>query len=225
MKGLILTTTMVLVLMCSKLSAQQNSYDLGVIAGTGYSSLRGNENEFSSSRPMQSFYGGLLLRYNFPKTFFLQTGLALENKGSVYVGKMTDAKGNQLGTFSEKFNFEYFTVPLLMGAAVGKKIRLYASGGPYVSYLARNTHTTKTSTGIEAVYVDTYFYNQWDLGLSAGLGVSVPLKKRLAVFCELRDNLGLYNISALAIYNDGTIKTNAANLLIGIYYKTGQRSN
>jgi hypothetical protein len=52
--------------------------------------------------------------------------------------------------------------------------------------------------------------------LSGGAGVEIPLKRYVLSF-EIRDNFGLSNISKLPVANDGSIKTNALNLLIAAH--------
>jgi hypothetical protein len=59
-------------------------------------------------------------------------------------------------------------------------------------------------------------FNKADLGLSGGAGVEIPLKRYVLSF-EIRDNFGLSNISKLPVANDGSIKTNALNLLIAAH--------
>ena len=70
---------------------------------------------------------------------------------------------------------------------------------------------------------DTDNYERFDVGLVTGFGTQIPIKEKLLLTFEIRNNLGLYNTSEVPVSNDGTIKTNSTNLLIGFAYRIGTR--
>ena len=57
-----------------------------------------------------------------------------------------------------------------------------------------------------------------------GIGLAYNTKQNLALSFEVRNNLGLSNISAVEIVNNGTLETNTINFLFGLTYKIGQRN-
>jgi hypothetical protein len=50
------------------------------------------------------------------------------------------------------------------------------------------------------------------------------MKEKIALSFEVRNNLGMNDISTLPISNNGTIKTNSTQLLLGIVYKLKPRT-
>jgi hypothetical protein len=52
--------------------------------------------------------------------------------------------------------------------------------------------------------------------------VDLPLSERFALNTEVRYDKGLSNISAPPVVNDGSIRTNAASLLVGCTYRFGK---
>lgn len=57
------------------------------------------------------------------------------------------------------------------------------------------------------------------LGISAGFGLGIPIKSNIALSCEVRNNLGLVNTrSAPILEEEGVVKTNSTNLLLGIIF-------
>jgi len=68
-------------------------------------------------------------------------------------------------------------------------------------------------------------FERLDFGIATGLGVNFPIRNNIFMSLEVRNNLGLSNISSLPVGNDGKIKTNSTNLLIGIAYKFGEIEN
>ena len=67
-------------------------------------------------------------------------------------------------------------------------------------------------------------YKRQDLNKSTDLGLSLGVGKRFDVGegnyldIEVRNNLGLTNISATEVIDDGTIKTNSINLILSYFF-------
>lgn len=58
-----------------------------------------------------------------------------------------------------------------------------------------------------------------DTGLSIIIGLKVPLSENLFLDLDIRDYLGLINLSKIDIIDNGSIKTNSLGLQIGLKYK------
>ena len=118
-------------------------------------------------------------------------------------------------------NFDYFTLPILLRTYIGKKHLFFTNAGPYVGYLIKQTDVDKGSN-INTVTVDNTSYTQrLDAGFTIGLGVTIPIKKSFLFTFEIRNNLGLYNVSKGAMADDKGVKTNSTNFLLGFAHKFG----
>lgn len=138
----------------------------------------------------------------------------------------TDISGNPLGkiTITINTNFDYLTLPILVRATFGKKVQFFLNAGPYFGYLIKQTFVSKGTNFPTTTSDNTSLDKRFDTGISTGLGISVPIKTKFAFSFEIRNNLGLFNVSAVPVANNGTIKTNSTNFLLGFTYKLGQRT-
>ena len=93
--------------------------------------------------------------------------------------------------------------------------------GPYLSYLLKHTVKIKVDNGYKDVTDNTENDKRIDLGAVLGAGVKSPLNKRYKFIVELRENLGLINVSAVEVANNGSIKTNNLSFLVGISFRPG----
>lgn len=207
------------------LYGQTNKFDLGVEGGPSLIFLRGNSTIDNFHKPTMGFSGALFYQFNFKKVFSLRTSLGFERKGSELTTQPTDIFGNPVGEIATNTNFNYLTLPILVRATFGKKVQYFVNAGPYFGYLINQTFASKgyiipTQTS-ENKTLDKHF----DTGISTGIGLSVPVKQKFALSFEVRNNLGLNNVSAVPLADNGTIKTNSTNFIFGFNYKLGQRTS
>jgi hypothetical protein len=203
--------------------AQQNKFDIGVESGPNMSYLFGNEIVERFNDPAFSFSAGFSFQYNFPKLFSIRTGPAFERKSLGSEGKFTDINGTEIGTFKARHHFDYLSLPVLFRVTFGKKIKMFANAGPYFGFLLQETTVTQLTGYPENKFDQTDQFTRFDMGATGGIGVLIPVKEKFSISCEVRNNVGLVNISALPVYDDGTIQTNSTNLLLGFAYKLGMR--
>lgn len=213
-----------LVLAFCRTYGQTNKYEYGIEGGPSLISLHGNQviSEFHNSTI--GFTSGLFFQYNFKKIISLRTNLAYERKGSTIKGKVLDEIGNSIGNVRSNLNFDYLTIPILVRATFGNKYLFFVNTGPYLGYLLKQTIVSRGEKIPTTTKNEASLYKKIDLGISAGLGLLIPYKQHFAFSLEVRNNLGLYNVSAEPIMNGGSIKTNSTNLLFGLVYKFGERS-
>ena len=204
---------------------QTNKFDIGVEGSPTITFLRGNAFIDKYHKPTMGFAGGLSFQYNFKKIISLRTNIAFERKGSVLTSQTTDIIGNPLGEKTTNTNFDYLTFPILIRATFGKKILYFVNAGPYFGYLIKQTFVSKDDNIPTITSDNTSLDKRFDTGISTGLGLSVPIKTKFAFSFEVRNNIGLYNVSAVPVANNGTIKTNSTNFLLGFTYKLGQRTS
>lgn len=201
---------------------QTNKFDIGVEGSPSLIFLRGNDIIDNLHKPTIGFSTGLFFQYNFKKVVSLRTNIAFERKGSVLTSLTTDINGNQLGKMTTNTNFDYLTLPILVRTTFGQKVQVFVNAGPYFGYLIKQTFVSKVDNIPTTTSNNTTLDKRFDTGITTGLGFSIPIKTKFAFSCEVRNNLGLYNVSAVPVSNNGTIKTNSTNFLFGFTYKLGQ---
>ena len=136
-----------------------------------------------------------------------------------------DINGTRVGEISTYTKFDYLTFPILVRATFGKKVQYFVNAGPYFGYLIKQTFVTKGDNFPTTTTDNTSFDKRFDTGISTGLGLSIPIKSKFAFSLELRNNLGLYNVTDLPVTNSVIVKTNSTNILLGFTYKLGQRTS
>jgi hypothetical protein len=216
MKRLAFLFTIVLLSVIVK--GQNGVIEVGFEGAPSISFLRGNEILSNNSKLRIGFSCGFFFQYNISRRFSLRSIIAFEQKGSSY--SFTNIDTNGYSTVIKGYsNFNYITIPILFRTTFGDKLKFFMDIGPFVGYLISQKNIYKND-----FYAPASTYSQYipfDLGLSCGLGVEIPVTNNLLISCEIRDNLGLLNIGKGEVYNDGSIKTNSTNLLIGFAYKLG----
>jgi hypothetical protein len=213
-----LTLVLCSVLFTSLLFAQQTNYEVGIEGGPSLISLWGDENVKEFYDPTIGFSGALTFQYNLTKTISLRTNFAYERKGAS-LGKiyLRDINNIDLGYVKLKNFLSYLTLPILIKAQVGDKIKYFANGGIFFGYLMKQT-LKRTDNSISFTIDDeTESYNRLDVGTSIGGGIAIPVGDKFIVSGEIRENLGLLSISK----GSTTIRTTSTNLLFGFAYKIG----
>ncbi|TGD59406.1 porin family protein [Flavobacterium humi] len=193
----------------------QNKIKFGINAGLTYSSFRGNPmvEDFNAGF---SYLTGVSLEYFLKDNLSLKGNLNYERKTaaktfyltSVYMDP-SDPAFSTNRSFKQKLNYDYLVLPLLVNYYVNGKKDLYISGGCFTGYLLKSTIASKGYRDEDTTDLDTKI----DMGLVFGLGKKFKLNDKNEIGVELRENLGLVNTSDVEVYRNGSIKTNAVNLI------------
>jgi len=123
---------------------------------------------------------GLSFQYNFTQTLSLRTGLAYERKGAVD-RNVTFTDNNAIKLFSTDIHtyYDYMILPFLVRASFGKRTAFFVNAGTYAGYLLQATYVYKDPREGKTKFDFTNQTKKFDWGLSAGLGVSIPIKEKL----------------------------------------------
>jgi hypothetical protein len=207
-------------------NGQSNRFDVGMEGGISLASLRGNALVYEGHHSRMGYIGGLFGQYNFPRHFSIRTGCYFERKGSSLKLSFVDMNGTPVGTMRGRESFDYITVPLLFRYNFGKKINCFVNAGPFVGFLLKQTEYTEALLNIpESTSDRTANFQETEAGVSFGAGINYPVSEKYMFSFEVRNNLGLTNVSALPILGGDVIKTNALNFLVGFNYRLGNRIN
>ena len=174
--------------------------------------MRGNEilNEHKS---LFTFAAGAFVQWNLDQQFSIRVPLLFERKGSKVENEAL-LSGQEV-----MIRYTYLTLPVLFRLNVGdKKLRYFLNAGPYLAYLI-DYGMFSEGEPVSDNFTTTKSFKKFDAGISGGMGVSLPIKAHFTLSLEIRNNLGLMNISDLPVYGDGSIKTNVTQLLLGVSYK------
>ncbi len=122
--------------------------------------------------------------------------------------------------FTSKRHYDYLLVPVLLKYSFINKDSFYLNGGPFIGFLLQSKFTNDLNvSGFGSSDVVTTKNNKkTDFGLSFGLGKNFDLKKNKTIYLEIRENLGLTNTSKIDVWNGGTVKTNAMNIIVGMSF-------
>jgi hypothetical protein len=160
-------------------SGQTTQFEVGIVGGPSLSMLRYDLFYFPSKYVEAGLGGsaGFSLKYNFTEKLGIQSDLLWEMKGNT---RTTD----------EDYRLNYITVPVLLQLKIGESPFGFVNFGPYIGFLLPVTDDISR------------YYKPVDIGVSFGAGLEVKLGSKLNLSFELRNNLGLFNVSSNYAYID-----------------------
>ena len=185
-------------------------------AGPSLNFMTGNE-VLEEHAPLIGFHGGLTYEVMLKEKLSIKFGLSYERKGSKTTTPLTDLDGNFVEEADIDNRFEYFTVPLLIKYTAQRSPNIFVNAGPYFGVL-NSHHFIIKSNSFDQTEDGSQFFKTFDIGVSTGVGLCLDLNEKLKGMVELRNDLGLYNISSIEIINNGTVNTHALKLIFGISY-------
>lgn len=187
---------------------------IGIEGGPSISSIRGNE-IVEENESLISFEVGGSIEYFFSESLSLKSGFIFEKKGYETESVIDNYGGIPHDSYQVKATYNYLTIPLFVKYQFGNKLKIFFNGGSYLSYLLSSKSKVRSFGSSDHSELN----NSLDLGISLGTGVLFPLSEEFDLSFEFRDNLGLINISKADIINNGSLKTNSLNFLLGVNLK------
>ena len=180
---------------------------LGINGGISYSKFRGNDIIKESNADI-GFLFGISFEHYLNEKFSIKTNLNFESKVISRDGIFF--YDEYLQEAKTKASYKYLVIPILAKYNFGNNKNFIVNAGPFLGFLLKST--TKSSGFPDSDFSD--LYKKTDFGLSIGFGTKITLNEKSNLNIELRENLGLTNISDAQVYDDGTIKTNSLNLIL-----------
>jgi len=141
-------------------------------------------------------YGGsLFYKYGLGSHFSMQGGLSIDIKGDrIKNVQFTDELGNPLGDLTSHSRLTYLTLPVMVKYSLGKKIKFFTQAGVYGGYLFDQKQINPEQHGNQANTYDLNF-KQLDWGITAGIGMGIPVSKSINFLFELNSSRGISNIN------------------------------
>lgn len=214
MKHFFILLTVFLISYCFTAHAQRYQFELAAEAGPGFSYVYGKgAKQMEKQNPLLGFSAGIGLRFNTPKVAGIYTGIYIERKGFEWPIPSMNSEGKPI-TYSYKAMYHYVTIPVMLNATVGKKVQFFVNAGGYVSALFR-IHLQQKELNINNVNPGGYQYV--DAGFCGGIGLRVPVLKRLIFSLEARNTTGFRKIVKNTESKDA-IHNTATSFILGIAY-------
>ena len=171
--------------------------------------------------PIAGYSAGAAFQYNFTKNMGVNIGIDFEEKGAHYTDNRFPPGLGTTRVFNLKY--DYISIPINYIAFFGKKVQFFMEGGGYIAFLFANNITKYDNSTNTVIKTSVIKYSQTiDAGITMGLGLSIPIKKRLAITIAAKNKLGLVNTSKENILYDRPTKMNATSFLVGMNYKFGK---
>ena len=219
MKKIIFTTTL---LLSTILLLAQNKVKIGVNSGLTYSNFRGNDTPVTGKKYGLDFMGGISLEYSLSEKLSIKTNLTYDKKTGIvksnYMYQPSFDSPSIVVNQKVRNIYNYLTIPILIKYNFGKNNSYFVNGGPFIGFLLNSKLkdvSKQTPSNFDYDQDTTDLNKKTDYGLSYGFGKLIPLNEKNDLVIELRQNLGLVNTSDVFVYNNGEIKTNSFNLILG----------
>tara|TARA_B110000967_G_scaffold168645_1_gene177701 strand:- start:119 stop:751 length:633 start_codon:yes stop_codon:yes gene_type:complete len=173
------------------------------------------------SKPYEGYMGfdagidfliGASFEYYLNENLLLKTNLNYERTSFGDSSPFTDNRGILIGQVKVTTNFDYLTIPIMAKYEFGNSKKFFVNGGPFLGFLL----SAENKADIPSVgqITDNGNSKNIDVGLSFGIGTKIYINDKSDLNIELRENLGLLNISDNEVYEGGNLKTNSLNLIL-----------
>ena len=153
---------------------------------------------------------------------WMRVGILFESKGAEgsSVISLRDANNQSTGEsrLTLKQKFDYIVLPVHFVKRLGKANKLNIGFGFYTAYLVRQLSSVDGPGDFSELAEKTNQFKRFDFGISASLSANIPVSKQLALSLGFDDNIGLFDTSATAVVNNGSIKHNSFGAFVGLNY-------
>ena len=232
MKRQLLLISLYLLGVClNSVNGQTTKIEIGLEGGPGVTYFYGNKQSKDYIKPIIGGYVGVLFQYHFSRVFSIKTGCSYERKGANFNFE------NEYFNTDYMYHLNYITVPALIQAEFGTKVRFFINTGPYFSYLVSQKYIGKNSpsgTGDWLIISASSEQNliNYDFGVDAEIGMKIPVSKELAITVSLTDHLGLLNTKKQLLLtntlldpvnSDNTSFNNSAFIVLGLTYSFSRK--
>lgn len=229
MKRLFFVISFIFCGICFTVDGQTSKFEIGVEGGPGATFLYGNTVTLDELKPIIGGYAGVLFQYHFSKVFSIKTGCSYERKGANFKIESWEFNTDYV------YHLNYLTVPALIQAEFGEKVRFYLNSGPYFSYLISQQYSGENyPSGAENSLMisanSEHDQVKYDFGINAEIGLKITISKEINISAGITDHLGLCNTKKQPLFtttdlapvnSDNTTYTNSVLVVFGISYGFG----
>lgn len=221
MKNRLFLVTLVIILFSFNGIGQNEKFSVGIEAGPNMGVLYGNEAINGNSQLGLGFSAGAAFQYNFPKLFSIRTKLAFESKVATQDVTFYGQNGSIFFEGKSISEFNYITLPIMARITLGNRLKFFGDFGGFIGVLINNKQKYR-GEGYQFPDTDnTSNMSRIDGGITVGVGGGYQINEKLLLHLNVRNNLGLANMSKLPVVGNGMIATNVTNFLVGLDYCFG----
>lgn len=200
------------------LSSAQEEIKYGINIGPSMSDIRGD----GYAKDFNYGFGylfGISMNVPLNQRFAFCTGINYEKKSATqktsfsYTETIVGPDGSAIdytatGTSKIITSIDYITVPVNLKYYLDIWENYYVTGGGFIAYALDEGYKTKGDKPMESYQQN---YESFDYGVNFGIGTKLKLTRNQDLNIELRDNLGLANITDI---DTDKISTNSINLIL-----------
>lgn len=202
MKKIVLAAALLLSVFGFSQQREKGDIELAPILGVGFSNYySGDVGSFNS---------------NITKaTFGAQADLYFNNRWSLRSGLMYQVMGSRYINVEE--NLFYLTLPVNANWHFGSTRKWHLNFGPSFSFLT----DTKATIGNEVLVIDGVV-NNFQIGLSLGIGYKLEINENFGLSISYNENVGFTNVSKS---NDFSFRNTHSAIWLGAVFKLGNANN
>lgn len=115
---------------------------------------------------------------------------------------------------------EYICIPMFWQPYYGKKYRIFATAGPEIAFLLNDSYQMKLNdTSTPAYYYEKSFENDFDFGITGGVGLSGKFKRH-KISIEGRYYVGLTSLFQRSLENNfDSAKNRTLSVLLSYHFQ------
>ena len=167
------------------------------------------------------FIAGVVGQYEIGGKISICAEVNFEMKGNSIIVHSSNPYVYSPRNIKIRTNLDYITLPLTCRYThSSRKLKYYIQLGPYIGYLlsVRNYVGQAGETLSPTGEVDMGYYRQIDYGLTAGIGLAIPLSKKFQLPIEIRNNLSIHRLYSAEASSDNSSKNESFALVVGLQY-------
>jgi len=179
--------------------AQDTKITISAEGGPSLTSFYRNGTIRKDFKSIAGGYAGILVQYNFTENLSLRSGLTYERTGTKFFIDTYDIYADYI------YRFDYVSIPVMIRAEYGKKVRFYMNAGPYFSYLCNQEYVSRDRQEFDDQTMQIHGStprnkNRVDYGLAGGIGIIIKIAGNAAISAGVTDYLGLCNTKKQPVY-------------------------
>lgn len=218
MKKLTASITLIFLLLFSA-NAQKKYWEYGIQSGANINSGRGTAIIKDKVDHLWGVAIGGHLKLNLSPDFGIKAMVQFDENGYAYRNLVfADNIGAAIGSSDLLIRLHYINIPVYAEFNSQGKIQFTGGAGIFMGLLVSSNAVTKVKVapGNNNTAKVSYIKSS-NFGVTAGAGIKIPLNKKMKMYFDLRDNLGLSNINKpVSNAANSGIHTNTVSFLFGL---------
>ncbi len=185
----------------------------GFNAGATYAGLHGNDVSGNNNTTID-YLVGLSLEVSIDNVFSI-IGNANYERLALTRNIPFGAAATPDGGYGTRLVLQNITVPINFKCYIGPSKDYYINAGPFARYFLGETVRINGEGVTDSSYGN---FQRFTYGVNLGLGMHFVVNDNDAITIEVRDNLGLSNLTRETAAGGNSVKTNSLNLILSYQF-------